>query len=339
MLPVLIIQCAQSGLLYINGAFCGELTTPQMFPVRPDGRVYVEFRPLAGPAFPLAVALDVAGGQLQPTLPKSAYAVQWPDSLIELELRPMLLPSAPSARTVLGTLQAGNAQLTHQRSGDDEFLCLNDMPLLDMPSGTRGLRAQSLPGGTLVLGTHDDGECAWLLTGIDNALTLADQVQAQQITLEADGTLRALKSNRDVVGHAQMVTYRPGNLRLEVLHTQSTWTSGTPNWPQTPQDTLSAYLQAISLGALDEASAYLTPSAQQTLAAEPLPSFDAVVPLPRPLVSAPPDRPLAMGLLEKQTGNQARVRAVCARAVSTQHTQGSFLLEHVSLLEENPIVV
>lgn len=339
MLPVLIIQCAQSGLLYINGAFCGELTTPQMFPLRPDGRVYVEFRPLAGPAFPLAVALDVAGGQLQPTLPKSAYAVQWPDALIELELRPMLLPRAPSARTVLGTLQVGNAQLTHQRSGEDEFLCFNDLPLLDMPSGMRGLRAQNLPGSTLILGAHDGGECAWLLTGSDNALTLADQVHAQQITLEADGTLRALKSNRDVVGHAQMVTYRPGNLRLEVLHTQNMWASGTPNWPQTAQDTFIAYLQALRSGAQDEAAAYLTPAAQQALSAAPLPNFDAAVPLPRPLVAPPPDRPLAMGLLEKQTTNQARVRAVCARAISAQHAQGSFLLEQVSLLEEAPTVV
>ncbi len=332
--PVLIVQCAQPGLLYVNGAFCGELSEPQMLPVRPEGRVYVEFRALEGPAFPLAVALELREGRLVGAPPSSAYAVQWPDRVIELELRPVLLPKAPAPREPMATLPLGAVALHHQRLGGEEAICAGDTPLFGVPAGTHGLRLQSAPEGALLLGEHPGGASAWLIDTGDAAMpVLADQAHAQQIALEGDGTLRALSYAHDAVGHAHLTIYRPQQRRLERLSRQHAWMPGAPHWPQTGQETLRAYLDALRVGAAEEAAAYLTPSAAGALASAPLPAFHSVVALQRPLLAPPADHPLALGLLEALAPNLGTVRAVCARAVAQQHAQGRYLLEAVALVE------
>ncbi len=330
MFPVLIIACARPGLLYVNGAFCGELTEEQIFPVRPDGRVYVEYRALSEPAFPLAVALDLKDGQVQPGFPLSAYAVQWPDRVIELELRPMLLPQAPVARELLATLPYGDAGLSHQRFGEEEMICLAEEPLFTLPDGAHDLRVQSVPGGALVLAAEAAGESAWLLANTPSGgMTLAGRVRGERIALEGEGKLLVLASAGDDVGHGHQIQYQITSGRLQQGSKERVWLPGAPRWPQTPQETLRAYLNAMRLGTVEEAAAFLTPQAISMLASSPLPAFDAVVALRRPLVAAPGDHPLAMGVLSRQAPNQGRVSAICARAVASRHAQGAYQLESV----------
>jgi len=332
--PVLIVQCAQPGLLYVNGWFCGELTEPLMLPVRPEGRVYLEFRPLTGQAFPLAAALELSEGALLPPLPASVYAVQWPDRVIELELRPTPMPETGAPREPLSSLTLGKARLFHQRVGHEEAICTRHEPLFAVPSGTRDLRALPLPaGGALLLGEHPGGGSAWLLDTADSERpALADHVRAQQLVLEEkDGTLRALCYANDAVGHAHLTVYRPQDGRLAAQSREHAWMPGAPRWPQTEAETLRAYLEALRAGAEKEAAAYLAPAAADSQAAATLPDFDMVVKLPRPLLAPPPGHPLALGLLEARGINFGVVHAVCARAVPAEHAQGRFLLEQIDV--------
>ncbi len=328
MLPIILVQCAQPGLLYVNGAFCGELSAPQMLPVRPDGRVYVEFRPLAGAAFPLATALDFVGGVLQPTLPRCVYAVQWPDQIIDVELRPLLLPTAPAQHTTVDTLRAGSLTLTHQRTRQGDSLCLDDTPIVDLPEGLHSLRAHPLTKGVLVTAERQDLAWAWLLTpDIDGTLTLADTLVAQQLTWEPDGTLQAVIPQQDTVGHVLTARYGPDMVRFVPQERRLGFIPGAPRWPQTPLDTFRAYLDAVRLGAQEEAAAFVVPAVHQP---NPLPTFDAVVPLPRPLAHPPENAPLALGLLHLAAENLGQVQAICAHAMPMQHAQGAYLLDQLA---------
>jgi len=331
--PMLMVQCAQPGLLYVNGWFCGELTEPYMLPVRPDGRVYVEFRALTGQAFPLAAALAFSNGLLSPPLPATVYAVQWPDRVTGLELRPVPVPGADAPREPLSSVTLGKVRLFHQRIGGEEAICTRGEPLFAVPAGTHGLRALLLPeGGALLLGEHPGGASAWLLDTEDpERPALADRIQGQRLALEEGGVLRALSHADDAAGHAHLTVYRPQDGRLAAQSREHAWMPGAPRWPQTGPESLRAYLDALRVGADREAAAYLAPGAADLLADAPLPAFHAVVELPRPLLAPPEGHPLALGLLEAQGSNLGVVRAVCARAVPKEHAQGKFLLESVVL--------
>jgi hypothetical protein len=334
---VLILQCAQAGLLYVNGGFCGELREPQALPIRPDGRVYLEFHGLEGPAIPLAVALDFAEGRLRAAPSETAYAVEWPELVTEVELRPVPWPKAPASREVLATLAWGENELTHQRVGDMEVLCApNDAPLFATPAGLHGLRMQAVSGGALLFGAHEGGESAWLIADAPDGSgmpELAGEAHGQRLVAEADGALRALVPAGDATGHARSLLYRVRDGRLALQREEGVWMPGAPRWPRTPRETLGAYVNAVRFGDAGEAAGYLTKDAAAALTASPLPAFHAAVELPRHLASPPEGCPLALGLLEAAAGNWGRVRAVCARATAASHPQGEYLLERVEVVE------
>jgi len=88
MHPVLFIQSAAAGVLVINGVFCGPLEGEgQAFPAGRDAEIYIQFFPF-GQAAPLTAALRLAGGQIDRLSPQEhAYALLWPDGVIQIELR------------------------------------------------------------------------------------------------------------------------------------------------------------------------------------------------------------------------------------------------------------
>ena len=334
MFPVLIVQCAQAGLLYVNGQFCGELTEPLMLPVRPEGRVYLEFRPLTGQAFPLAAALELSQGALLPPLPGTVYALQWPDRVIDVELRPVPLPTADAPREPLSSLTLNKIRFFHQRIGNEEVICTRNGPLFAVPLGTRGLRALPLSAeAALLLGEYPGGASAWLLNTADpQRPALADHVHGRQLALEGEGgALRTLSYANDAVGHALLAVYRPRDGRLTALSREHAWMPGGPRWPQSGPETLRAYLDALRIGVEKEAAGYLTPAANAMVAAAPLPAFHTVVELPRPALGQPADQLPALGLLEARAANFGTVHSVFARAVPSEHAQGRFLLESVSV--------
>ena len=87
MHQTLMIECRAQGVLYINGFFCGPLEGDvQAFPVGRNSEIYIQYFPY-GHAAPLNVAMRVEGGQVVRLDPQdAAYALHWPDGVIQLEL-------------------------------------------------------------------------------------------------------------------------------------------------------------------------------------------------------------------------------------------------------------
>ena len=88
MHQTLLIECRTPGVLHINGFFCGPLDGEgQAFPVGKNAEIYIQFFPYGRGQGPLTVALRIDNGQitrLDP--PDAAYALLWPDGVIQLEL-------------------------------------------------------------------------------------------------------------------------------------------------------------------------------------------------------------------------------------------------------------
>lgn len=329
MQPLLIIRCDRAGIFYLNGVFCGEANGAQGFPLRGDARAYVEYSALDGQAFPVAIALDFEQGRLTATLPNTAYAVVWPDNVIELEIRPISLPLTSDATEIVAAIPFADGELTHRRAQGEDTLCWRDEPLCALPQGMRDIQTRIFAQGVLLWGEHAEGACAICIAQQGDVPVLRGQIRAQRVSVEREDALIAVEAGDDIVGHADSVTYRFGAEGLSRIGRAPGWVNGAPRWPRTAEDTLCAYLQALCMGLNDEAARYLTPEASRDTAGHPLPAFDTVVALPRLPLGAPPDCPLAQGILHVRQRNLGFVRAVCAHAVPSQHAQGSWLLDRV----------
>ena len=90
MRRMLYIQSRAPGVLCVNGQFCGPLEGGgQAFPMSRDAEVYVQLFPFSRTAAPLTAALILQDGAVQRLEPQdAAYALLWPDGIIQLELRP-----------------------------------------------------------------------------------------------------------------------------------------------------------------------------------------------------------------------------------------------------------
>ena len=90
MFEILRMESAVRGVLLVNGQFCGPLDGEgQSFPASPDAEVYVQLFPFDPSVRPLTAALRLCGGTVETLFPeKHAYALLWPDGIIQLELRP-----------------------------------------------------------------------------------------------------------------------------------------------------------------------------------------------------------------------------------------------------------
>lgn len=87
MHPVLFIHSAAKGVLMVNGVFCGPLEEGQSFPAGRNAEVYIQLFPF-GQAAPLTAALELRGGGISRLEPQeSAFALVWPDGVIQLELK------------------------------------------------------------------------------------------------------------------------------------------------------------------------------------------------------------------------------------------------------------
>ena len=95
---ILMIESAARGVLCVNGQFCGPLEAGgQAFPASPEAEIYVQLFPFSGKAAPLTVEMRLRGGEIGRLEPQEhAYALLWPDGIIELELRPGWPGEAPA---------------------------------------------------------------------------------------------------------------------------------------------------------------------------------------------------------------------------------------------------
>lgn len=84
----LLIESAVHGVLLVNGQFCGPMEPEgQAFPMGKAAEVYIQLFPF-GQGEPLTVALRLREGRIMHLEPQeNAFALVWPDGVIQLELR------------------------------------------------------------------------------------------------------------------------------------------------------------------------------------------------------------------------------------------------------------
>ena len=107
MHQTLLIESAVQGVLFVNGQFCGPMEREgQAFPMGKNAEVYIQLFPF-GEEAPLTVMLRMRDGSLERLEPEeNAYALLWPDGIVQLELRMQEQPESapPEEQAVSGTL-------------------------------------------------------------------------------------------------------------------------------------------------------------------------------------------------------------------------------------------
>lgn len=104
---MLLIESAAAGVLFVNGQFCGPMEREgQAFPMGQNAEVYIQLFPF-GEKAPLTVMLRMRDGKLERLEPKeNAYALIWPDGIVQLEMCMYEQPESGSQKeqSVSGTL-------------------------------------------------------------------------------------------------------------------------------------------------------------------------------------------------------------------------------------------
>ena len=86
---MLLIESAVRGLLYVNGQFCGPLEEGgQAFPAGGRAEIYIQLFPFGAGAAPLGVQMHLHAEGVALLDPQDcAFALVWPDGVVQLELR------------------------------------------------------------------------------------------------------------------------------------------------------------------------------------------------------------------------------------------------------------
>lgn len=120
MYRMLQIESGARALLYVNGQFCGPVDGEgQAFPAGADAEVYVQLFPLEEGASMLTAQLLLRGGRIERLVPQDrCFALQWPDGVIELELRPQAADAPEQAEPMRAAPNALLRYLTMRLAGD-----------------------------------------------------------------------------------------------------------------------------------------------------------------------------------------------------------------------------
>lgn len=132
MYSTVYIQSAVRGVLMVNGTFCGPMEEEgQAFPAGRNAEIYIQLFPF-GETPPLTAAMRLSRGRVESLAPaENAYALEWPDGVIQLELRSAhtaqhgqdeqeRVPAGTLLR-FLSMLLAGDAQAKHLLMGTQEL--------------------------------------------------------------------------------------------------------------------------------------------------------------------------------------------------------------------------
>ena len=300
MQSVLVILSSAPGAVFLGGRLAGEVDgeRPLTLPVAPTGALLLELRPFSQGLLPLTTRVPFSRGvPLASALRGDArlHAALWPGGVVELELTPQPLPTS-EAPAPLARLNGVDISLL----GAGRILCQSEAGqfIHSLPDGALPPRADALPGGALLRGETAGGDMYALVLSPDggaNLLTLA----GREITLLEDGAaIQALILQRDTVGHARLDTWTDGPEGWRLTGSEPLWAQGAPAWPQTPQATALAAIEAAQLGLTAEAASYFSPAfpCQEVLSLAA--QFDGCVPLRYPL----PDGGDAVGLMRLEDG-------------------------------------
>lgn len=119
---VLWIESATRGVLMVNGCFCGPVDAQgQAFPASQNAELYIQLFPFAADNRPVTVELVLEeGGIARLTPQESAYALVWPDGILQLELRAQEQEETPAQEEAQQVAQSALLRyLTLRLAGDE----------------------------------------------------------------------------------------------------------------------------------------------------------------------------------------------------------------------------
>ncbi len=328
MLPMLTVT-GVPGLIYLNGRFCGE-TGAAALPLAREGVQYLELRPFDPSARGAVLRLKVVDGKLVEGVSGDAFAVQWPGGWIALELRGKASgPEAPEAQpSLLASIHMPDGQyLLVNEGGIPSFGRDADEAVLLPLEGTSEASLKPLNEHGLCAAEGDcaEGRFAAVLRtqGTPEIVHCVAGMTAQADSL---GTLRCVKSAGDTVGHATLSVWAPDAYGQYALHSrEAAWQSGGPHWPQTPQETARAWLEALQFGAGDEAAGYLLRPEHGQRLVEMVGAFDAAVDLPEDGTEG-----VRLGVARLEGENLLAVRRLDFTLARQSSVQGNWKIESIS---------
>jgi len=320
MQPTLVVTAAHPGIISINGHFAGELSAgqPLIRPINAWGPVYLDYRPLDNSCLPLARKLVFSGGAPMAESCEAcadASIVLWPNSVTELELTPR--------RSEASQLSFSRGGYNFTLSGGAEpVLFCEGRQLATLPEGAQLPDARNLLGGTVLFGPCNSG--MYLLSTDREFRSATGLLLAQQIEIEPNDAIRATLHAGDSVGHGMQESWQLTPTGLQLTSSEGIWTGGAPHWPQTPEATALAAVEAALSGLHDEAEAYLSP---QLRGSHPLEAMPGACDLCVPMKYLPSGARPCVGLLRLLGGNLARVEPLYFRAVASDGKQGPYWID------------
>jgi hypothetical protein len=294
--PVLCIGCGIEGLVYINGRLAGETgpQTPLSVPVTPGGCVYLEYRPLLPGYLPLCRRLTL-GGDMEAG--EGLYVLVWPSGVIEVEVSPEKQENRDAQREL--ALPDYALEPEEIRRGES-ILCVGNCR----------------DGGRYLAAFDTWGRCALEARGDESYFTQS-------------GDMRLFRRENDVVGHACLLTYREENGALALAERENMWAPGGPVWPDSPEKTALAAVEAAMLGLWDEAEGYFLmekwSACRKTL--KDCCAYECAAPMRFPM----PDGRSAIALCRATGERCGEVRAMYYHAVPGGGPQGMWQLDRIGI--------
>ena len=319
--PILIFSSDVPGALYLNGRYAGELMgeAEAALPVAPRGPLLVEHRPLAAGYIPMARRMTMAGGRpIALSDPDGVEVAAWPGGALEVLLTPESVAAdrrGGDGEDGLAGWMEGNRHVASKGSARRGYL---------LPDGARPPEVTRLPGALCLTGACDSG--AYLMALGDDVTRPLVSASGREASVAPGGEARALEDMDDVVGHARLTRWALADGQFMPVSVEHFWTHGAPAWPDTPEKTALAALEAARLGLMDEARAFLAPGAASA-ALDGAASSSGVLPLKYPLADGRP----AVGLMEEENDWLVAIKPVYYHASPLGGPQGVWRLDRLTL--------
>lgn len=296
MQPVLFIGCEIEGLVYINGRLAGETgpQAPLSVPVSPGGCAYLEYRPLYPGYLALSRRLtlgeDMEAGE-------GLYVLKWPSGVIEVEITPEKQVTADTRQELALPDYALEPEEIRRGEG---ILCVGNCR----------------DGGRYLAGFDGEGRCTLEARGDESYFTQT-------------GDMRLFRRENDVVGHARLMTYQEVEGQLALVESENMWAPGGPVWPDSPEKTALAAVEAAMLGLWDEAAGYFLTEkwAACRRVLERCCEYDCAASMRFPL----PDGRSAIALCRAAGERCGEVRAMYYHAVPSGGMQGMWQLDRIGI--------
>lgn len=292
MQTVIIIVARVSGAVYLNGRLAGEADAehPLTLPVASFGPLFLELRPFSPGFLPLTLRLTLSAGQPLLSQPDSRlFAAVWPGHILELELSP-----EPVDSRALPLGEYGGAHFSFLPGSSPHIRCetASGYVLHPLPDGASLPVYTPLPGALLLSGDLPESRQYALVLSPDGVHTHLLLTGRALSFPDGGNALRMLCPAGDTVGHAFLDTWICSGSEWQRVSSEPMWESGAPRWPDTPEKTALAAVEAAQLGLAQEAASFFASGVACAEILARAARFDGCTPLRHAL----PDGRPAVGL-------------------------------------------